>query len=172
MTYAIASGLEGDAALVLNGTSGTESNWATLKTDLDTSAQKAAEFTYNATEVYTIADEYTATVTIAPSAELLSAAQSIDSSATSGSYDATAGIVPNEEFFAQLFGETFATESNLYRLAKMLDADEVEGALVVTVTTTSTYTDDVTDTYYITFTAGDVGNAVIGIEIDGGNIIF
>ena len=54
----------------------------------------------------------------------------------------------------------------------MLDADEVEGALVVTVTTTSTYTDDVTDTYYITFTAGDVGNAVIGIEIDGGNIIF
>ena len=43
VTYAIASGLEGDAALVLNGTSGTESNWATLKTDLDTSAQKAAE---------------------------------------------------------------------------------------------------------------------------------
>ena len=172
VTYAIASGLEGDAALVLNGTSGTESNWATLKTDLDTSAQKAAEFTYNATEVYTIADEYTAMVTIAPSAELLAAAQEIDPSATSGSYDATAGIVPNESFFAQLLGEAFATESNLYALGKKLEEKSVVNPFTVTVTTSGTYTEDTTDIYYIAYVASDVGNPVTGIIIEGGPIIF
>ena len=172
VTYAIASGLEGDAALVLNGTSGTQSNWAILKADLDTSAQKAAQFTYNTTEVYTVEDEYTATVTIEPSAELLAAAKEINSSAVSGTYDATAGIVPNESFFAQLLGEAFATESNLYALGKKLEEKSVVNPFTVTVTTSGTYTEDTTDIYYIAYVASDVGNPVTGIIIEGGPIIF
>lgn len=172
VTYAIASGLEGDTALVLNGTSGTQSNWAILKADLDTSAQKAAQFTYNTTEVYTVEDEYTATVTIEPSAELLAAAKEINSSAVSGTYDATAGIVPNESFFAQLLGEAFATESNLYALGKKLEEKSVVNPFTVTVTTSGTYTEDTTDIYYIAYVASDVGNPVTGIIIEGGPIIF
>ena len=172
VTYAAGSGLDGDAAVVLNNVGGQPGNWAMLKMFLETEVQKAASYTYNTTEVYTIEDEYTTTVTIAPSAELLSAAQEISASATSGSYDATAGIVPNTAFFAALLGEEFATVSNLYELGKVLDAQEVSEPFVVTVKTTSTYTEDKTDTYYLAYTANSVGKPVTGIEIEDGEIIF
>lgn len=172
VTYAAGAGLEGDAAVIMNNAGGTLSNWAMLKMYLDTDVQKAAQFTNNTTEVYTIADEYTTTVTITPSSELLAAAKEINGSATSGTYDASTGITPNKDFFAQLLGSDFANESNLYALGKVLDAKGVEQPFVVTVTTTSTYTEDVTDTYYLAYTANSVGKPVTGIEIEDGTIIF
>lgn len=172
VTYAAGSGLDGDAAVILNDASGTSSNWALLKMFLETEVQKAAQITHNTTQVYTIEDEYTTTVTIAPSAELLAKAQEINPAATSGSYDATAGITPNSDFFAQLLGEAFANESDLYELGKALDAKEVANPFIVTVTTTSTYTDDVTNTYYLAYTANDVGKPVTGIHFEDDTIIF
>lgn len=172
VTYAAGSGLDGDAAVILNDASGTSSNWALLKMFLETEVQKAAQITHNTTQVYTIEDEYTTTVTIAPSAELLAKAQEINPAATSGSYDATAGITPNSDFFAQLLGEAFANESDLYELGKALDAKEVANPFIVTVTTTSAYTDDVTDTYYLAYTANDVGKPVTGIHFEDDTIIF
>lgn len=172
VTYAAGTGLDGDAVVVLNDTIGTSSNWAMMKMFLNKDIQKTASFTYNTTTVYTIADTYTTTVTIAPSAALLAEAQKIDASAVSGTYDATAGITPNTDFFAQLLGEDFATVSNLYELGKVLDAKSVAQPFVVTVTTTSTYTEDVTNTYYLAYTANSVGTPVTGIRLEDGTIIF
>lgn len=172
VTYAAGSGLSGDAQVVMNNVGGQLNNWAMLKMYLDTNVQKAASFTYNTTEVYTIEDEYTTTVSIAPSAELLAAAKAIDSSAVSGTYDASAGITPNTDFFAQLLGEDFATVSNLYELGKVLDSKSVEQPFVVTVTTVGTYSNDAVDTYYMAYTANSVGKPVTGIVIENGTIIF
>lgn len=172
VTYAAGSELSGDAAVVMNNVGGQLNNWAMLKMYLDTSVQKAASFTHNTTSVYTIEDEYTTTVSIAPSAELLAAAKAIDASATSGTYDASKGITPNSDFFAQLLGESFATVSNLYELGKVLDAKSVAQPFVVTVTTTSTYSNDVVNTYYMAYTANSVGKPVTGITIENGTIIF
>lgn len=172
VTYAVGAGLEGDAAVILNSVGGQLNNWAMLKMYLNKDVQKAASFTYNTTTVYTIEDTYTTTVTIAPSAALLAEAKKINASAVSGSYDASAGITPNTAFFAAMFGEEFATVSNLYELGKVLDAKSVAQPFVVTVTTSSTYTNDVTDTYYLAYTANSVGTPVTGIRLEDGTIIF
>ena len=138
----------------------------------DTEEIKAAQLTHNTTDVYTIEDSYTTIVTIAPSAELLAKAKEINSSAVSGSVDITSGFAPNMDFFAQLLGESFANKTNLYELGRVLDAKGVANPFVVTVTTTSTYTADVTDTYYMAYTASNFGKAVTGIHFDDDTIIF
>ena len=160
VTYAAGAGLEGDTIVTLNNATGTASNWAIFKAYLSKDGQKAASFTYNTTEVYTIEDTYTTTVSIAPSAALLAEAKKINASAVSGSYDASAGITANTDFFAQLLGTDFATVPNLYELGKVLDKKGVAQPFVVTVTTTSTYTEDVTDTYYLAYAASSIGKAV------------
>ena len=164
--------MEGDTIVTLNNATGTASNWAIFKAYLSKDGQKAASFTYNTTEVYTIEDTYTTTVSIAPSAALLAEAKKINASAVSGSYDASAGITANTDFFAQLLGADFATVPNLYELGKVLDKKSVAQPFVVTVTTTSTYTEDVTDTYYLAYAASSIGKAVTGIQIEDGTIIF
>ena len=172
VTYAAGAGLEGDTIVTLNNATGTASNWAIFKAYLSKDGQKAASFTYNTTEVYTIEDTYTTTVSISPSAALLAEAKKINASAVSGSYDASAGITANTDFFAQLLGADFATVPNLYELGKVLDKKNVAQPFVVTVTTTSTYTEDVTDTYYLAYAASSIGKAVTGIQIEDGTIIF
>ncbi len=171
VTFAAASGVSGDVAVELNATSGTSSAWAMFKY-FDTEEIKAAQLTHNTTDVYTIEDSYTTIVTIAPSAELLAKAKEINSSAVSGSVDITSGFAPNMDFFAQLLGESFANKTNLYELGRVLDAKGVANPFVVTVTTTSTYTADVTDTYYMAYTASNFGKAVTGIHFDDDTIIF
>ena len=84
--YAAGAGLEGDTAVTLNNASGTASNWAIFKAFLTKDVQKAATYTYNTTEVYTIEDTYTTTVSIAPSAALLAAAKKINANAVGGSH--------------------------------------------------------------------------------------
>lgn len=169
VSFAFSTSIPGDFFVGLK-----EGSWAILKILLETSSGKATYISHNTTKVYTLADKFSTTVTIAPSAELLAKAKEINPAATSGSYDATIGITPNRDFFAQLLGEEFANANDLYKLGELLDAKGVEEPFIVTVTTKSTngYAEDKIDTYYLAYTASDVREAVTEISFEEDEIIF
>ncbi len=172
VTFAANANLSGDKAIVLN-----ESNYSSgmdwfvfdMFLTAPSSDKKTPQLTYNTNEVYTLADEYTTTIEIVPSEELVKATPSV----VKGSYDATDGFCPNQEFLNIIFGESFATDSQaVYRMASIFSIHAVAGAINVIVTTTGTYSESVVTTFCIAFSADSVGVAVSGVALDKTTIVF
>ena len=172
VTFAANANLSGDEAIVLNESNySSESNWFVFDMFLTapSSDKKTPQLTYNTNEVYTLADEYTTTIEIVPSEELVKATPSV----VKGSYDATNGFCPNQEFLNTIFGESFATDSQaVYRMAQFFSIYAVADAINVIVTTTGTYSESVVTTFSIAFSADSVGVAVSGITLDKSTIVF
>ena len=170
VTFAANANLSGDKAIVLNE-SYSAGNWFVFDMFLSASSsdKKTPQLTYNTNEVYTLADEYTTTIEIVPSEELVKATPSV----VKGSYDATNGFCPNQEFLNTIFGESFATNSQgVYKMAQLFAIFAVADAINVIVTTTGTYSESVVTTFSIAFSADSVGVAVSGITLDKSTIVF
>lgn len=172
VTFVANSNLSGDKAIVLNESNYSSAmNWFVFDMFLTapSSDKKTPQLTYNTNEVYTLADEYTTTIEIVPSEELVKATPSV----VKGSYDATNGFCPNQEFLNTIFGESFATDSQaVYRMAQFFSIYAVADAINVIVTTTGTYSESVVTTFSIAFSADSVGVAVSGITLDKSTIVF
>lgn len=170
VTFAANANLSGDKAIVLNEPY-SAGNWFVFDMFLSASSsdKKTPQLTYNTNEVYTLADEYTTTIEIVPSEELVKATPSV----VKGSYDATNGFCPNQEFLNTIFGESFATNSQaVYKMAQLFAISAVADAINVIVTTTGAYSESVVTTFSIVFSADSVGVAVSGITLDKSTIVF
>lgn len=172
VTFKANANLSGDKAIVLNESNYSSAlNWFVFDMFLTapSSDKKTPQLTYNTNEVYTLADEYTTTIEIVPSEELVKATPSV----VKGSYNATNGFCPNQEFLNTIFGESFATDSQaVYRMAQFFSIYAVADAINVIVTTTGTYSESVVTTFSIAFSADSVGVAVSGITLDKSTIVF
>ena len=178
VTYQANSSISGDTALVLDGTN-SASNFPSVKVALSTSAKKNVSFSYETSDVYTLENEYTTTVVVAPSQgayEILDSFYSIDP--RGNSLDISDGLTPNQSFFVSLFGsEAGNNQSTLYGVANGLKNgwanSGIKYAFVATVTTTGKYLDEnIVDTYYFSYDSADVGVSVSNVTLDSSSILF
>lgn len=172
VTFKANSSLSGDKDIVLNRIyDGSPDDWVVFDCFLSASSsnKKTPVLTYNSGDVYTLAEEYTTTILITPSEELVSS----NSPAIKGSYDATNGFCPNQEFLNSLFGASFASSSEkLLWMAGLIEICAVPDVIQVVVTTSCKYSEDVVSEYRIVFSSSSVGVAVNDVSLNNSTIVF
>ena len=90
-----------------------------------------------------------------------------------GSYDATNGFCPNQEFLNTILGESFATNSaKILQMATFFEICAVSDAIKVIVTTSCKYSENVVSEFSIAFSSDSVGVAVNDVSLNNSTIVF
>lgn len=172
VTFKANSSLSGDKDIVLNEIyDGSPDDWVVFDCFLSASSsnKKTPVLTYNSSDVYTLAEEYTTTISITPSQALVQANPSV----VKGSYDATNGFCPNQEFLNTILGESFATNSGkILQMATFFEICAVSDAIKVIVTTSCKYSENVVSEFSIAFSSDSVGVAVNDVSLNNSTIVF
>lgn len=184
VTFAAASGLAGDTALVFDENCGPESPqlMRSFLTADDTS-KKMPTFDYVLeSDVYTLVDTYTTTLKIFVGGGAREMLQGFGYPDFSEKIDISNGFVPNKQFYINIFNENFMNNQGLlYNLALTCiegtglgnGEDNSTCLFFVEVETTGKYTNGpIKNLYNLDIEPGDVGVYVSGVELDQGTIIF